>query len=313
MSVAIAASPTLTLAVEFGRTVTRVMPASQGCGLELKIPVLGDEAREVIFPQALTRQEGAGLPLFTQGGLLLGCVTEPVTDERALSGQTQAIYRRVLAAARGHHLYRIWNYVPRINALAGGLENYRAFCQGRSLAFEAGAGAGFPQVLPSASGVGSDDGCLSLVFVAGSVPPRHFENPEQIPAYRYPQEHGPRSPSFSRATVAVLPDRTLTFISGTAAIKGHQTVAPGTLEAQLDCTVDNLRLISSAAGLGDDLGAGRVSHRHFKVYLRHAADFAVTRTRLEHSLLRSTDRVIYLQADICRAALNVEIEATLVS
>ena len=303
----------LPFAVEFGRPATAVIPGPPRCGLELQIPVLGGEAREVIFPQAPVRQPDPGLQLFTQGDLLLGCATERVTDERALSRQTQAFYQRVLRAARGHHLYRIWNYVPRINALTEGLENYRAFCQGRSLAFETEAGAGFPRILPAASGVGTADGCLSLVFVAGAISPRHFENPEQVPAYRYPTEHGPRPPSFSRATVAVLPDRTLTFISGTAAIKGHQTVAPGSLEAQLDCTIDNLRLISSAAGLGDDLGAGRVCQRHFKVYLRHAADLTATRTQLELSLLHATDHVIYLQSDICRAALNVEVEATLVS
>jgi chorismate lyase/3-hydroxybenzoate synthase len=313
MPAAVAAPTTLPFAVEFGRPVTMAMPVARGRGLELHLPLLGGEAREDLFPPAAAQPDDAGLHLFTSAGLLLGCVTEPVTDEHTLSFQTQSLYRRVLAATRGHHLYRFWNYVPRINALTGGFENYRAFCQGRSLAFEAGAGAGFPQVLPAASGVGTADGCLSLVFAAGTTPPRHFENPEQIPAYRYPSEYGPRSPSFSRATVAVLPDRTFTFISGTAAIKGHHTVAPDTLAAQLDCTLDNLRLISSATGLGDQLGAGRGARRHFKVYLRHAADLAATRTRLESALLQPGDHVSYLQADICRAALTVEIEATLVS
>src|SRR6185295_16228459 len=154
---------------------------------------------------------------------------------------------------RGHHLYRIWNYVPGINTLTDGFENYRAFCQGRSLAFEAEAGAGFPRVLPAASGVGTHDGCLSVVFVAGSAVPRHVENPEQVPAYRYPAEHGPRAPSFSRATVVQIGDRRFTFISGTSAIKGHATVAPDALLDQLDCTLDNLRLVSKEAGSGENL------------------------------------------------------------
>jgi chorismate lyase / 3-hydroxybenzoate synthase len=104
---------------------------------------------------------------------------------------------------------------------------------------------------------------------------------------------------------------TWTFISGTSAIKGHETVAPGALDAQLECTLDNLRLMSRASGLGEDLGAERVKQRHFKVYLRHPSDLAAARMRLERSLLRPQDVVTYLQADICRAALNIEIEATL--
>ena len=313
MSAAVDAPATLPFAVEFGRPATRAIPLPRGYGLELQIPVLQGEAREMLFPEIVRPLAGAGLQLFTNGDLLLGCVTEPVADERELARQTQALYRRVLTAVRGHHLYRIWNYVPRINALTDGFENYRAFCQGRSLAFEAEAGAGFPRVLPSASGVGTTDGCLSVVFIAGHVLPRHIENPEQVPAYRYPAEHGPRPPSFSRATVAALPGRTLTFISGTAAIKGHLSVAPGALAAQLDCTLDNLRLISLAAGAGEDLGAPRKLRRHFKVYVRDTGDVTAVHARLERSLLKPTDHVIYLRADICRAELVVEIEATLVS
>jgi chorismate lyase/3-hydroxybenzoate synthase len=73
-----------------------------------------------------------------------------------------------------------------------------------------------------------------------------------------------------------------------------------------------LRLVSREAGLGHDLGATRARERHFKIYLRHAADFAAARARLEQDVLRPTDLVTYLRSDICRAALSVEIEATLV-
>ena len=47
-------------------------------------------------------------------------------------------------------------------------------------------------------------------------------------------------------------------------------------------------------------------------HLRHPADFAAAKSHLERSLLRAEDRVTYLQSDVCRAALRVEIEATLV-
>lgn len=275
------------------------------------MPLLAGSTRESLFAPAVPVRSDGGLQLFSSGGLLLGCAAEPVSDERGLARQAQELYHRVLVAARGHHLYRIWNYVPRINALNDGLENYQAFCRGRSLAFEAEAGVGFPRVLPSASGVGTTDGYLSLVFVAGSALPQHLENPAQVPAYRYPPEHGARSPSFSRATVVTLPDRRLSFISGTAAIKGHQSVAPDSLDAQLECTLDNLRLISVAAGLGENLGAGRSLQRHFKVYLRHAGDLAAVQASLGQHLLAAGDSVIYLLAEICRTELVVEIEASL--
>ena len=47
--------------------------------------------------------------------------------------------------------------------------------------------------------------------------------------------------------------------------------------------------------------------------MRDTGDVTAVHARLERSLLKPTDHVIYLRADICRAELVVEIEATLVS
>jgi hypothetical protein len=228
-----------------------------------------------------------------------------------LEAATTDLYRRLFAATEGLHLYRLWNYVPHINACEEGFENYRRFCQARSLAFEARLGKHFQQLLPSSSAVGTSAGPLAVAFVAGSTPGRHFENPRQVPAFDYPPEHGPRPPSFSRATVADTGEFTHVFISGTAAIRGHATVAPGELATQLECTLDNLRLIGEAAGVGASLGAEGSWQRKFKVYLRHPDDLRKVVSRLESGLLRPHDHVMYLHADICRAELVVEIEASL--
>jgi hypothetical protein len=280
--------------------------------VHVSVPWLAGDGCESLFPDAIPQRPDPepGLKLYRAGELLVGHAHERWRGDD-LAGQAERLYRRVLAACRGRHVYRIWNYVPRINGFTGGLEHYRAFCVGRSRAFEADFGETFQEQLSAASAVGCDGDQLDLVFAAGSVVPRHVENPEQVPAYLYPARHGPRAPSFARATVASIADRRLTFVSGTAAIKGHETVAPQTLGAQLDCTLDNLRLIARAADAGDRLGADRGWTRHFKVYLRAAADLPVVRAQLERELLEPTDRVTYLRADICRAELKVEIEATL--
>lgn len=280
--------------------------------VHIAAPWLGGAHREEIFAHATPLRSEPGLQLYQCGGLLLGHAHDPMVEVE-LADRTQLVYRRMLDACVGQHLFRIWNYVPRINAVTAGFENYRAFCLGRSLAFEQKLGPSFAAALPAASAVGSCGQHLEVIFVAGESVPQHFENPAQVPAYLYPPEHGPRAPSFARATTARDGAQTYTFISGTAAIRGHETVAPGSLAEQLDCTLDNLRLISSAAGQGEQLGAQRSARRFFKIYLRHPADFAAVRQRLEASLLRPEDTVIYLQADICREALNLEIEATLVS
>ena len=278
-------------------------------GLGLPVPVLAGAEEETLFGGATAVGVERDFALFEEHGLLLGAWVGEA--ERDLGAKTRRIYQDMLglAQARGRSLARIWNYVPEINGTsAEGLENYRVFCRGRAQAFEASP----ESVPPAASAVGGVAERLAVLFAASADAPRRFENPEQVPAYEYPPEHGPRSPSFSRAGQVEVAGRRYTFVSGTASIKGHATVAPESLSGQLACTLDNLRIISGVCGLGADLGAGRAAERHFKVYLRNAADLPELREVLDSRLLRAGDRVCWLRSDICRAALKLEIEATVI-
>lgn len=281
-----------------------------GGGLRLAVPVLGGFSYETLFGGLAKAGREAGFELFESGDLLVG-----VRLERAGSGlgaQAEAIYSDLLALcrAREREVARIWSYIPGINAVAADeVEGYREFCIGRANAFER---AGWSGPVPAASAVGGPEGAIVVMFAAARARPEAMENPEQMPAYKYPAEHGPRSPSFSRAMQVEADGRRWTFVSGTAAIKGHETMAADSLVGQIDCTVDNLRLISEACKLGASLGADRAAERHFKVYLRHAEDFAAARVALKGRLLRPEDRVVWLRSDICRSALKLEIEATVI-
>ncbi len=278
--------------------------------LRVALERLAGDDQETLLAEAGAATMRDGVWLFRGPDLCGGFgLARPDLD---LEAATEDLYRRLFAATDGLHLHRIWNYVPHINRLETRLENYRLFCRARSLAFETRLGKDFKALLPASSAVGAAAGPLAVAFVAGSTPGRHFENPAQVPAFDYPAEHGPRPPSFSRATRADTGTATHVFISGTAAIRGHATVAPGELEPQLECTLDNLRLISAAAGAGPALGADGAWERRFKVYLRHPDDLRRVVSRLESGLLRPPDHVVYLHADVCRAELVVEIEASLV-
>lgn len=276
------------------------------------LPVLAGEKEETLFCEAQSAGMVGEFELQQAGRWRVGRISASVVD--GLEQATARVYTDLFSAVGRLHLCRVWHYVPRINETGPeGLENYRAFCHGRSLAFEKNFGAGFEHRLPSASAVGTEDDRLTVVFAACATEPCHFENPEQVAAYKYPKKHGPRSPSFSRASlVPVANGLADVFISGTAAIEGHETVAPGDTTRQIDRTVRNLRLISKTCGLDDDLGAKRGGERHFKVYIRRASELAQIKSGLEQSLLRPTDRVSYLRSDICRAELTLEIEATLI-
>jgi chorismate lyase/3-hydroxybenzoate synthase len=70
-------------------------------------------------------------------------------------------------------------------------------------------------------------------------------------------------------------------------------------------------VIATAAGAGKNFGAADGWRRSFKVFVRHDTDLLQIRNDLERFLLQSDDRVIYLQSDLCRADLRVEIDAVL--
>ena len=280
-------------------------------GVSTGLPVLAGQAVERVFPGAEPAGRAGPFSLYRSDEWLLGAATVPTGGIMELA--TRELYAALFAMTRGLNLARVWHYVPAINRPeAGGLEVYRAFSRGRSVAFEAEFGRDFHRVVPAASAVGTDAARLTLVFAATARAPRHVENPGQVPAYDYPAEYGPRPPSFARATVVPAADgRVDVFISGTAAIRGHATVAPDATLPQLACTIGNLREISAACGAGPDLACGRAQARHFKVYLRCAVDRPSVQEALERELLAPTDAVSYLRSDICRRELDVEIEATL--
>ena len=277
--------------------------------LSTGLRVLAGDDVESVFPALQPAGVVGAFNLYETGEWLVGAGSLPV--ESACEAVATRLYDDLFAAAGGRHLCRIWNYVPEINAVgADGLENYRSFSCGRSLAFERRFGHEFKALLPAGSAVGSDGNHLVVLFAANRSSPRHCENPTQVPAYEYPSVHGPRPPSFSRATVVAAGELRDVFVSGTAAIKGHETVALGDTRNQLGHTLENLRQIFRVAGLDANLRAGRAHARHFKVYLRHAGDLAEVAGVLAEELIRPGDKVNYLRADLCRAGLNVEIEAT---
>ena len=110
-----------------------------------------------------------------------------------------------LLAARGYpHAARFWNYFPRINADFDGLERYRHFNIGRHEAFAAAGRLGSASI-PAACALGSTSGDLVVCFLAARRAAQPVENPRQTSAWRYPQEYGPRSPTFARASLLDVP------------------------------------------------------------------------------------------------------------
>jgi chorismate lyase/3-hydroxybenzoate synthase len=249
--------------------------------------------------------------------LLFGALTidehsiEARDEAGALLRATEIAYQEifdVLEESNHRHLIRIWNYLPDINREAGGDERYRHFNSARQTAFRK-SGRATMGTVPAACAVGSPTGSpISIYFLAGRRPPKMIENPRQTSAYHYPPKFGRHSPIFSRACVWGEPGMHKLFVSGTASIVGHETIHRGDVMAQTRETMVNIgALLDEANRL---IGSPRYSAEalKLKVYVRHPTDLPAIKATLAH-LPRPAAAVVFLQADVCREDLLVEIEA----
>ncbi len=272
------------------------------------MPVLGAGPMFEVWlsAQPVVREDVKGVVAARNDEVLFGAVQ--VEDRGSLDEKTYLAYERIFDFLddRGYpHLLRVWNYFARINSPADGLERYQRFCRGRHDAFAA-KGRIIGQDTPAASALGSRDGPLTIYFLAAKTPGERVENPRQMSAYHYPAQYGPRSPTFSRAMRVQGRLGTLLFISGTAGIVGHETQHPGNATEQAQETMVNLRAVIAQARI--DAAGGRLA---FKAYLRHPDYLPVVRDCLSTAFGAQAD-VLYLQADICRADLLLEVEAVYV-
>jgi FkbO/Hyg5 family chorismatase len=249
----------------------------------------------------------------SDGQVLFGCTSCP-EGRQDLTEMARQIYDELfasIAALDYPHLFRVWNFFPRINHEDASLERYQAFCLGRALSFEANNSVEEQRRFPAATGIGSMGGDICVVFLASrEAACRHIENPRQVPAYRYPRQYGPQPPSFARATYLHRREGGAIYVSGTAAVVGHRSVHRGDAEQQCRATCENLEVLLAAENLQRHGVAASASPRDLstiKVYVRRPEDLPVVK-RVCDEAFGPIRRVAYLRADVCRAELLIEIE-----
>ncbi|MDO8313666.1 MAG: hypothetical protein Q7T00_00275 [Rugosibacter sp.] len=286
----------------------------------------GDSVCEVWHGSGqLTQGQSGAIHYRHDEDVLLGVIELPEAmfsadmDKTPLQQATESAYRQVFAlldALRYPYLFRCWNYMTDITTHSFGLERYRQFNLGRQDAFLA-HGRDVMGNAPAACAMGFGQTgsvqrplpALHIAFFAGRAVPRNIENPRQISAYHYPQEYGPRSPTFSRASLVCIGQNEVLFISGTASIVGHATLHPGNVVAQAREAIANIRAVLAEANRLASQPKFDLASLYYTVYVRRPADLAQIRAELAHCVGDALTAV-YLQADMCREDLLLEIEAT---
>jgi chorismate lyase/3-hydroxybenzoate synthase len=135
----------------------------------------------------------------------------------------------------------------------------------------------------------------------------HCENPRQVSAYHYPRQYGPVSPSFSRALLQTTDQHQLLYLSGTASIIGHESIHLNDPVQQTMEVVQNIRTVIEHANNTYKAAVSHLKARMLKVYIRDREHYLTIKNTVEQQFGKHTS-ILYLQGDICRQDLLVEIE-----
>ncbi|MBQ5997454.1 MAG: hypothetical protein IJL64_06270 [Bacteroidales bacterium] len=215
-------------------------------------------------------------------------------------------------------IVRQWNYIERITGYDGDIQRYQAFNDARSAFY---APAVWPTGYPAATGIGTRAGGIQIDIEAmtsynSECQPIPIDNRMQTAAHAYSgqvlQNGGQvrrTTPKFERAKLLwTNTEKAVLALSGTAAIRGEQS--KGTLNArqQTEITLEHILHLAGRA-----VETGRISPEKdpyglqmLRIYVKHMADAEGVKATVEAQCPGIP--CAFVQADICRQELLVEIE-----
>ena len=200
-------------------------------------------------------------------------------------------------------IIRQWNYIEQITRFDGTDQHYQMFNNSRS---EFYSKADWNNGYPAATGIGANLGGIlvdvdAAVFTSPGCFATPIDNKLQIAAHAYSEEvlevagKKKTTPKFERAKSMTFDGRRIVYISGTAAIRGEETLIGVGLERQLHITMENIAQLTGNARL-----------KMLRVYLKEKSFYEEAHRLLEAYELNIP--ISYMWADVCRDELLIEIE-----
>ena len=200
-------------------------------------------------------------------------------------------------------IIRQWNYIERITAFDGINQHYQSFNNARADFY---GKTEWKKGYPAATGIGTNMGGVlidldAVVLISDKAFITPIDNRLQVAAHAYSERvlenafSKKKTPKFERAKSLTVDDRRFVYVSGTAAIRGEESLKDVGVGQQLRITMENI---------GELTGDAKLSL--LRVYLKNKCDFEESRDLLESMKLDIP--VSYMWADICRNELLIEIE-----
>jgi enamine deaminase RidA (YjgF/YER057c/UK114 family) len=239
--------------------------------------------------------------------------------------QSQEVFSRLdgILSACGFavdDIVRQWNYIGSIVGCRDGKQNYQEFNDARTVYYSGGS---WQHGYPAATGIGAEGegivvGCIAFKSASGAIYP--IDNPLQVAAHVYSkrvlidddQNAMKSTPKFERAKLIETAGGACCFVSGTAAIRGEESVDAHSARLQTIKTIENIEYLVSKENL-ERFGCKPYDLRcvQLQVFIKHKEDYEAVREEVEKAYPHVS--VLYSLADVCRSELLVEIEGILIS
>ncbi len=217
-----------------------------------------------------------------------------------------------------HDIVRQWNYIGHITSSTNEIQHYQAFNEMRARFYD--KTNWIQQGYPAATGIGMCMNGLLISLIAFTSKSDNIriipiDNPLQVAAHHYSQSkligksiHNLHAtPKFERAKIILDKSCGICFVSGTAAIRGEESMHCMKADSQTRQTMENIYFLLSETNLKQygitDFSTTLISIR---VYIKHMHDFNLIKSEVDKHWPEIP--AIFVQADICRNELLVEIE-----
>jgi hypothetical protein len=223
------------------------------------------------------------------------------------------------------HIVRQWNYIAQILSIDASVErqyqHYQLFNEARSRYYNT-----YRQIkgYPAATGIGTQAGGVIIdIYAVNTVSESEvaaIDNPLQCLPYKYSQsllegdapegKNNKQPPQFERAKLVNHHQPATIFVSGTAAIVGERTIGIDDVAQQTSTTIHHIQQLLSVENLifhRIEVPQLTLEQKAVRVYIKDKAHYEKVKRICDQSF--NPHITLFVQADVCRDNLLVEIEA----
>lgn len=223
-------------------------------------------------------------------------------------------------------IFRQWAFIGNILELNDGIQNYQKY---NNLRAELYSKTQWKKGYPCATAIGIKSDALNISIIAKRGHLNYDEynllNPLQIKPFKYNNKilissnPNNKPPLFERGKIICTEDNISFYISGTSSIRGQTTIGNNDIILQTKITIENIKTLLNPFEIQKKIKPNYFekikkinlmkSFSYLRIYLQDLKNINL----IKPFILEEFDSVptIYLEADICRQDLSIEIEGAI--